>query len=553
MPTMTGGQALMRSLYLEGVRVIFGLPGVQLYHALDALNDVPGIRLITTRHEQATAYMADGYARASGGVGTALMVPGPGLLNASAAISTAYSASSPVLVVSGQIERDLIGADRGILHEVNDQQDCIRPITKYVRRMMTAEEAPEAVHEAFRQLTTGRPRPVEIEMPPETMAEQREVSLIEAEGYPRPAASDEQVAEAARILAGARRPLIWAGGGVISSEGSEALVRLAERLQAPVITTAEGKGAIDDRHPLALGALRLRNDPVAKEEPHFDVILGVGSRMAFPMWLDGQRVVQIDVDPDELGRNWENTYGVAGDARTVMEQVDARLAETIDMGSRPSFAAETEALRQRRRESALRPEPQESYLAAVRRGAGGRHPGVGHDPAGLLRPRLLAHLRAAHLHHVQLLGQPGLRLPHGAGSQGGPAGPAGGGPVRRRRVPVQLPGTGHGGAARHQRGGGGVQRQRLRQRAARPGEPVQRPRRGRRVAQPRLRQAGRGLRRPRRPRRGPRSPGVGPPRSPRRRRPQPDRGAGGHDADAVYVGPADGARLSRLARETIII
>ena len=253
MPTMTGGQALMRSLYLEGVRVIFGLPGVQLYHALDALNDVPGIRLITTRHEQATAYMADGYARASGGVGTALMVPGPGLLNASAAISTAYSASSPVLVVSGQIERDLIGADRGILHEVNDQQDCIRPITKYVRRMMTAEETPEAVHEAFRQLTTGRPRPVEIEMPPETMAEQGTVNLIEAEGYARVAASDEQVAEAARILAGARRPLIWAGGGVISSEGSEALVRLAERLQAPVITTAEGKGVIDDRHPLGPG------------------------------------------------------------------------------------------------------------------------------------------------------------------------------------------------------------------------------------------------------------------------------------------------------------
>ena len=174
------------------------------------------------------------------------------------------------------------------------------------------------------------------------------------------------MAESARILAGARRPLIWAGGGVISSEGSDALVRLAERLQAPVITTAEGKGAIDDRHPLALGALRLRNDPVAREEPHFDVILGVGSRMAFPMWLDGQRVVQIDIDPDELGRNWENTYGIAGDARTVMEQVDARLAESIDLGSRPSFAAETEALRQRRRESALRPEPQESYLAAVR-------------------------------------------------------------------------------------------------------------------------------------------------------------------------------------------
>ena len=366
MPTMTGGQALMRSLYLEGVRVIFGLPGVQLYHALDALNDVPGIRFITTRHEQATTYMADGYARASGEIGTALMVPGPGLLNASAGLSTAYSASSPVLVVCGQIERDLIGVDRGMLHEVNDQQDAIRPVTKYVRRIMTTEEAPEAVHEAFRQLKTGRPRPVEVEMPPETMADPGEVTLIESEGYARPAAPDEQVAEAARILAGAQRPLIWAGGGVISSEGSDAMVRLAERLQAPVITTAEGKGAIDDRHPLALGALRLRNDPVAKSEPNFDVILAVGTRLAFPAWLDGQRVVQIDIDPEELGRNYANTYGVAGDARTVMAQVDAKLAESIAPGSRPAMADEVVALRRHRKESALTPEPQESLLAAVR-------------------------------------------------------------------------------------------------------------------------------------------------------------------------------------------
>ena len=107
------------------------------------------------------------------------------MLNASAGLSTAYSASSPVLVVCGQIERDLIGMDRGMLHEVNDQQDAIRPITKYVERIMTPEAAPGAVHEAFRQLTTGRPRPVEIEMPPETMADSASVSLMEAEGYPR--------------------------------------------------------------------------------------------------------------------------------------------------------------------------------------------------------------------------------------------------------------------------------------------------------------------------------------------------------------------------------
>ena len=365
MPTMTGGQALIRSLQREGVRIIFGLPGVQLYHALDALHDAPDIQLITTRHEQATAYMADGYARAGGGIGAALIVPGPGLLNAAAAISTAYSASSPILVISGQIERDLIGADRGILHEVNDQQDCIRPITKHARRIMSPTETPAAVHEAFRQLTTGRPRPVEIEMPPETMAEPGPVTLLEPEGYPRPAAADDAVAEAAQILAQAQRPLIWAGGGVIASGASAALAQLAERLQAPVITTAEGKGALDDRHPLALGALRLRNDPIAKEEPHFDVILGIGSRMAFPAWLDGQKVVQIDIDPAELGRNWPDTYGLTGDARAVMQQLDARLSELIP-APRPSYTAETAALRERRRAAALRPEPQESYLNALR-------------------------------------------------------------------------------------------------------------------------------------------------------------------------------------------
>ena len=135
MPRMTGGQALAKSLYREGVRVIFGLPGVQLYHAVDAIAQEPGIRFITTRHEQATAYMADGYARASGEVGTAMVVPGPGLLNASAAIGTAYAASSPTLIVAGQVQRDLIGVNRGILHEVNDQMEAIKQVTKAAYRV----------------------------------------------------------------------------------------------------------------------------------------------------------------------------------------------------------------------------------------------------------------------------------------------------------------------------------------------------------------------------------------------------------------------------------
>ena len=166
MPEMTGGQALIRSMRREGAEVVFGLPGVQMYHAIDPILDEPGMHFITVRHEQATGYMADGFTRAGGGTGTAMVVPGPGLLNASAAIGTAYAASSPILVVSGQVQKDLIGKDVGILHEVNDQMDAIRPVTKAAYRVLNAADVPAAVHEAFRQLRTGRPRPVEIEIPP---------------------------------------------------------------------------------------------------------------------------------------------------------------------------------------------------------------------------------------------------------------------------------------------------------------------------------------------------------------------------------------------------
>ena len=364
MVKMTGGQALAKSLYREGVRVIFGLPGVQLYHLMDGLYDEPGIRFITVRHEQATGYMADGYARASGEIGAALMVPGPGLLNASSGIATAYSASSPVLVVSGQIERDRIGGDSGMLHEVNDQLDAIKPVTKWAHRIMDAAEVPEAVHEAFHHLKNGRPRPVEIEIPPETLAEVADVELLEPEAPRVVAASSEQIEAAAETLAGASNPLIWAGGGVISSQGSEALTKLAEHLQAPVVTTAEGKGAISDHHPLALGALWLRNDTIAKQEFGHDVILAVGTRLVTSQWLDGQRVVQIDVDPEELGRNYENTLRVQGDARRTME--DVLTALSAKMPERPDRSAEVDAQRAQRSKDQIKVEPQGELLEAVR-------------------------------------------------------------------------------------------------------------------------------------------------------------------------------------------
>jgi acetolactate synthase-1/2/3 large subunit len=365
MPQMTGGQALAKSLYREGVRVIFGLPGVQLYHLLDGLYDEPGIRFITTRHEQATTYMADGYARAGGGIGTALVVPGPGLQNASAGIGTAYAASSPILVVSGQIERDLIGVSRGMLHEVNDQLDTIRPVTKWAARILQPQDIPATVHEAFMQLKSGRPRPVEIEIPPETLAETADITLLDPANLMRPAASAEQVRVGAEILANAKKLLIIAGGGVISSEATSDLQRLAEHLQAPVLTTAEGKGALSDRHALALGAMRLRQDPIIDYLAQTDVVLAVGTRLAFPQLLSGQTVVQIDIDPEEVGRNYAKTVGLVGDAKQTLAALYTLLSSSTSAqsGRQEEIAA---LKRQRREHPHANLEPLTGFLKAIR-------------------------------------------------------------------------------------------------------------------------------------------------------------------------------------------
>src|SRR2546427_265969 len=189
MARMTGGEALVKQLYREGVRVVFGLPGVQLYGAVAALRDEPGIRFVVTRHEQATSYMADGYARAGSTFGTALVVPGPGLLNASAGLSTAYAASSPVLMIAGQIPKAQLGKNIGVLHEVNDQLDAIAPITKWRRRVLEVGDVARDAHEAVEQLRTGRPRPVHLEMPPDTMESEGEVELVEPSRAERPAAA----------------------------------------------------------------------------------------------------------------------------------------------------------------------------------------------------------------------------------------------------------------------------------------------------------------------------------------------------------------------------
>ncbi len=365
MARMTGGEALVHSLYREGTRVIFGLPGVQLYGVLAALREEPRIRYIATRHEQATSFMADGYARAGGDFGTALVVPGPGLLNAASGLSTAYSASSPVLMISGQIPKASIGKDIGLLHEVNDQMDAIAPITKWRRRILEIAEIPAAVHEAGRQLKTGRPRPVEIEMPPETMEDEGEAELLEPARIVRSAAPAADIDEAAERLLAAKSPVIYAGGGVHLSGAHDALAAVAEYLQAGVVESPEGKGAISDHSDLCLGAAFWRESPLRAHVHAADVVLAVGSRLALVTFEPGQRIIQIDADAEEIGRNHPNTVGLVGDARATLEALLERLRAAAP--PRSSLKAEREALRAHIAAVATQ-EPQVSILRALREG-----------------------------------------------------------------------------------------------------------------------------------------------------------------------------------------
>ena len=365
MARMTGGEALVQSLYREGIRVVFGLPGVQLYGVMAALRDEPRIRFITTRHEQATSYMADGYARAGGDVGTGLVVPGPGLLNSTAGLSTAYSASSPVLMLSGQIPREQIGKNVGLLHEVNDQQDCIAPITKWRRRVLQVAEIPAAVREAFTQLRTGRPRPVELEMPPETMEEDGDADLLPATEAGRAAAPAADIARAVEMLLAAKNPIIYAGGGANLSGAHEALRAVAEHLQAGVASSPEGKGAVSDLSDLSLGAAFWRDSPLRAAIHAADLVLVVGSRLALVTFAPGQRIVQIDVDPEEIGRNHKNTVGLVGDARGTLEALLEKLRAAT--APRPSRKAEREALRAEIA-ALMTQEPQTSILRSLRSG-----------------------------------------------------------------------------------------------------------------------------------------------------------------------------------------
>ncbi|MDE0578757.1 MAG: thiamine pyrophosphate-binding protein [bacterium] len=320
--TRSGGSAVVEQLVREGVQVVFGIPGVQLMHILDSFHHgADKIRYITVRHEQATAFMADGYARVSGRPGTTLIVPGPGVYNAGSGLATAYAASSPVFQISGQINRDAIGRGNSLPHEVHDQLDVVRPITKHAERITDADQLPAAVRRAFAAITSGRPRPAHLEIPPETMGELTSAPVVDPVA-PEPQRPDpELVAQAARLLAEADHPLLVVGGG--ANGAAHVLRDLQHHLQAATISTREGKGVIDGRDPAAIGTLFVhqRLAPVIADA---DVVLAVGTRLQGVGLGDSHRLIHLDVDPSEIGRFTPPEVTLVGDAEAgVFDLLDA--------------------------------------------------------------------------------------------------------------------------------------------------------------------------------------------------------------------------------------
>ena len=360
---LSGAQIVVRALAAEGVQTVFGLPGIQLDWLFDALYGARDtIRLVHTRHEQGAAYMADGYARATGRVGVCAVVPGPGLLNAGAGLATAYACSSPVLCVTGQVDSRAIGMGLGLLHEIPHQEGVLASVTAWSGRALSPGALPALVAEAFRRLETGRPRPVALEIPPDVLQRVDAVELVER-GRGAPAAGDPAlVAAAAELLRSAERPVLYSGGGTLAAGGWDELRALAEQLEAPVVMSVDGRGALSDRHDLAHTGVT--GQALVREA---DVVLGVGTRFWQPtrVWgfAPGARVIRIDADPAEIARLGRPNVGIVGDARAVL----GALLEALDgLAPRPSRRAELRARKARADERLRGFEPQAGFARSIR-------------------------------------------------------------------------------------------------------------------------------------------------------------------------------------------
>lgn len=332
MSSMTGGQAVVAALKAEGIEHVFGIVGTHNCPLFDGAWQDSGITTVTVRHEGGAAMMAAGYARASGRIAGCFVVPGPGLTNALTGMGMAHSESAPMLVIAGQNAHGQFEREGGHFHELSNSLEMAAGVCGYATRVSRADDIPLVVRQAVRAMRTGRPRPAYIEMPLDVQQGRTEARPLPPERFYRAGPDPEAIERATEALRSSRRPFIFAGGGVASAEASGALVRVAERLGAPVVTSMFARGVISDRHPLALGdgwgRLKLydelldRADMVLVVGSRIDVVSDVNTGGRFP-----DRIVQVDIDPMVVGQRRPVEVGITADAGLALQALAARLGE----------------------------------------------------------------------------------------------------------------------------------------------------------------------------------------------------------------------------------
>jgi acetolactate synthase-1/2/3 large subunit len=365
----TGGELVLDSLKAAGVDTAFGVISVHNIPIFDAIAREGGVRIVPARTEQGAVAMADGFARATGRLAAAVTSTGVGAANAAGSLTEAFVASSPVMHVTGQVESAYIDLDRGFLHQPKDQLTLLDRVGKAAFRAESTDDIAAVMRRAVQLAHTGRPGPVSVEIPIDQQYRRIEapaVEVIRRPPPPRPHPSD--VERAAKLLRQAKRPLIWAGGGTIAAGAAEAVRALAERIGAGVLTTAAGRGSMPEDHPQCIGFFVV-DAAVMDLYQHSDLLLAIGTRFRgnetrnWQLPLPSPRI-QIEIEPDLLGRNYPIDVGIAADARLTL----AALLECVSAASADSdwLASVAEARRAARARARATLGPYERILDDLR-------------------------------------------------------------------------------------------------------------------------------------------------------------------------------------------
>ena len=343
---LTGAQALIKSLELEGTEVMFGLPGGAILPVYDPLID-SSIRHILVRHEQGAGHMAEGYAHATGRPGVAMVTSGPAATNVVTPLCDAYMDSVPLVCITGQVPYAVIGTDA---FQECDTVGITMPVTKHNWLVTDANDIPEIIREAFHVATTGRPGPVLVDVPKDVAQQSMDwywPESVELPGYkPTTKGHAKQIKEAARLMGQAQRPVIYAGGGILKARAAEALRELAEMTGIPVVTTLMARGAFPDRHELALGMPGMHGNYTAITAlQQADLLIALGSR--FDDRVTGKvdafapvaKVIHVDIDPAEIGKVRRPDVPIVGDCRRVIEELVKAVRNDREKRAWPDLAA----------------------------------------------------------------------------------------------------------------------------------------------------------------------------------------------------------------------